>query len=260
MRYSSIRIATVSRFTMRVAESVSASAFRTAPSRARCVMMMTGTVPRFGPPALVAGGDGNMVLPQHAGDVREHAGPVYDREAQVEFALDRLDRRDAHALLRRAQRHEHSFMAALVDGAGQADHVADHAGGGRFRAGALADEQDGAGGLRGDEDGVELVLDRGERMRLGDERRMDARLDAGAGMLEDGQRTQDVAELLLRLGEVFALDAADALAMHLRRRQPLAQRQRAEDGEFLRRVMPVNVQAGVRLAQALAARLVRARG
>ena len=100
------------------------------------------------------------VLAELRGDLGEHPGLVRDLELQVELALDRVDGSDRLA----HQRADRRTPASTHEVLGRVDEVAEHRARGRLTAGTAAVEHELPDGLGLDEDRVERLAHRGERV------------------------------------------------------------------------------------------------
>ncbi len=100
-------------------------------------------------------------------------------------------------------------------------------------------------------DRVEHAVDVGEGRVARDERGVHAELDALAAVAPDGQVLDDEAEAL---GEavVDRIDPANALGRDRARLDARAEGEHREDHQLVRRVVSVDVEAGIRLGVALA--------
>src|SRR5438309_1500661 len=155
--------------------------------------------------------DADALLPEDRGDAGEHAGTIRHLHEEVErrgrllHGPEGIPAEGAHA------DPPVDARPAVPRHIDQVSH--DRAGGGSA-AGAPAGEHHLADRIAPDEDGVELVPDRGEGVGPGQQRRVDARLDPSTVLPGDRQEFDHHSQLL---GEsnVLGRDPADAFPVHL---------------------------------------------
>ena len=109
--------------------------------------------------------------------------------------------------------------AAAAEVAHRLAHIAQDRAGGGQAARAAAAEHEVAGRVPVDEDRVEGVVDRCERMAEGEEHRVDPRLDPGGGAAGQGDQL-DAAAHLLGIGDVLGRQARNALGVDVEEDDP----------------------------------------
>ena len=130
---------------------------------------------------------------------------------------------------------------AVEDVARDVDDVGDDSGGRRQRAGALAVEHRLADGVAAHEDGIVDAVDRSQWMRLRQEDRMDAHIDAVLiGILADSQQLDDIAEVL-RVLDVVRRDLRDALDAHVIDRHVGVEAERGHNRGLVGRIVAFDV-------------------
>ena len=138
--------------------------------------------------------------------------------------------------------------------AGHRHHVAQHRAGRGRAAGAGAVEHQPPRRLRLHEHRVVRPAHPGERVPSRDHRRVRPHAHAGAvgRLLADGQHLHHAAHLA-RAGDVGRGDLGDALAVHVRGRDPAVERETGQDGGLGRGVEALHVggRVGLRVAQLL---------
>jgi hypothetical protein len=200
--------------------------------------------------ALQHGLDRDRFVAQRRGDIGDDAGPVDHHEPDVlaaDVALDRQRRRGGQVLGRDREGRQRSA-------AGDVDQVGDHGRCGRPGAGALALGHDGADVIALGDDPVEHALDGGDRRILGDHAGMDPLLDAARLTRGDAEQLDAVAELL-GVGDIERRDLADALDVDALQVDLAAEGERGQDGQLVRGVDAVDIEAGIGLGVAQVLRL-----
>ena len=139
---------------------------------------------------------------------------------------------------------------------GSIDDVAEHGAGRGHPARSPAVEHEIADGAALDEHGVEAPVDRGERVVLGDHRRVDPDRHLGALVRLDGLGDRDgfddEAEVT-GVRDIGGRDRPDALVVDVAGHHRGAEREGGHDGHLGARVVPLDVGGGIALgvAQAL---------
>ena len=150
--------------------------------------------------------------PRTLGDLGEDAGLVGDLHPEIVAGFELLQPEDRDIAFRAPVL---AFACAEDDGVGEVEQVRDDGRAGGFGARATALEEDGAGEVADDLDGVVDAIDFGERFGERDERRGDAGDDPAVGTFGDGEELDDVAEFA-RVLEVACRKARDAFGMRSR--------------------------------------------
>src|SRR5258706_1992326 len=187
--------------------------------------------------------DADAFLRKNLAHSRQHAGAVFGTDAVVGARHHLAHGNDAHAVIEGERR---TVLNATPYRPPQVDEVADHRGCSRPPTRSLAFEQDPSNEVALDEHRVVRAFDLRQRMVQRHQRGMHASLDAASVPLRVRDELDGVAELA-RVAEVDGLDAFDALAVDVRRRDADLVSDRAEDRELVGGVETLDVVGGVGL-------------
>ena len=196
--------------------------------------------------------DRDLALGERVGDAGEHAGPVVDREVEVE--------RRAVLAVREPRQVAPDRVVLQEAGAHRPDHarhVGDHGGGRLDAAGAGPLERDLADRVALEHHGVERALDRRERMVAVDERRADAHVDLAVEQPRRADEPDHHVELA-RGGDVERRDRVDPDHLDVGEREARVEGDRREDRHLRRRVGAGDVVGRVGLGEAARLGLARA--
>ena len=192
--------------------------------------------------------DRDLVIAQAGRDLGQHARPVDHHQPKI-VGADMALHRCGGQLRERAARHgEHRRARTL----GEVAQVGDHRRGGRRAAGAAPGVERRADLVRIRDHRVQHAFDLADRLAQAHHAGMDPLLEAVLGPARDAQQLDPIAHLVGK-GDVERRDVADALGMHGLEVGPAAERQRRQQGELVRRIDAVDVEAriGLGIAQTL---------
>src|ERR1043166_1562370 len=189
---------------------------------------------------------------ENSGNSGEHTRSVDYTQTDVISRNDVVHRQDGAPGFGGNKRGDATFAAAfqIEGGIGQ---IAEHGAGRRILPGTAAIIKCVAHHVAAYEDRIEHVVDAGENMPVRYERRIDRHLDgratgsrpwpgrAGDGFFYHAEQLDGVAEFGGELN-IERRDVANALDINLFWIDPKAMRQRGQNSDFLRGIVPIHVQ------------------
>ena len=193
--------------------------------------------------------DGNIAVAQGGGDLGQHAGAIFDHEADIgaRGPVAGLGGRQGRKL-RRGDRERRAHFVA-----GNVDEVRRNRARRRPVARACALEQQPAGEIALGHHGVGGAVDRAQRVALGDEARAHALEQARTigGLLDIGLADQpdDKAERV-GLRDIGGAHLRDAAHPHAREIDPRAEADGREDRQLVRRVHAFDIEGRIGLGKA----------
>src|SRR5437879_1378744 len=211
------------------------------------------------------GGNANLRPSENGGDFGECARLVNDVEPHVVAGNDFIDRQHRALAFVGHERRNTAFGAAF-EVERRVGEVAQHGAGGRILSRATAVIKRVADHIAAHVNGVENVVHAGQHVRVGHEGgvngnlhwrtavRFSPRSGNRSGLFDDAQQLDGVAQLLRKLN-VEPGDVTDAFHVNLFRPDPETVRERSEDANFVRSVVPIDVQGGLRFGIAESLRL-----
>ena len=210
---------------------------------------------------LADGVNGDALLGQNAGDIRQHAGLVRDAQAQViarDGLFNRQHRQFAHFFGLEGEMRHAVFRVGSVQ-AGDIDEVGNHRAGGGFRARTGAVVEGFADGVGLHQHGVHGAINAGQKLVGFDQRGVHAQFNALLAHFGDAEQLDAVAELF-GVGDVDGLQLRDAFNMRALKLHRHAEGDGAHDGGFVRGIDAFDVEGRVGLGVAEFLRLFQRLG